>query len=110
MHISISEMRRVTLVEVSGRIDSSNATKLGESLNEQIDAGRTQLVLDLSNVEYISSAGLREAVSAAKKVRAAGGDLRLASLSPKVKDVLELAGLIELFQTFGTQVEAVGSF
>ncbi|GAB4555162.1 MAG: STAS domain-containing protein [Anaerolineae bacterium] len=110
MHISISEMRRVTLIEVSGRVDSTNATKLGESLNEQIDAGRTQLVMDLSHVEYISSAGLREIVSAAKKVRAAGGDLRLASLSPKVKDVLELAGLIELFQTFGTPVEAVGSF
>lgn len=110
MHISVSEMRRVTLVEVSGRVDSPNATKLGESLNEQIDAGHTQLVIDLSNVEYISSAGLREIVSAAKKVRAGGGDLRIASPSQRVQDVFRLAGLLELFQIFPTQVEAVGSF
>jgi len=110
MHISVSEMRRVTLIEVSGRVDSLSATKLGETLNEQIDAGHIQLVIDLSNVEYISSAGLREIVSAAKKVRASGGDLRIASPSQRVRDVLELAGLLELFQIFPTQVEAVGSF
>ncbi len=110
MHISISEMRRVILVEVNGRVDSTNATKLGESLNEQIDAGHNQLVLDLSSVDYMSSAGLREMVAAAKKVRGSNGDLRIASPSSRVKEVLELAGLNMIFQVFPTQVEAVGSF
>lgn len=110
MHINISEMRRVTLVEVSGRVDSTNANKLGDALNEQIDAGRVQMVLDLSGVEYMSSAGLREIVAAAKKVRNTNGDLRLASLSPRVKEVLDLAGLDMIFKIFPTQVEAVGSF
>jgi anti-sigma B factor antagonist len=110
MDISISEMKRVTLIEISGRIDSTNATKLGEALNEQIDAGRHQLVTDLSRVDYMSSAGLRELVSAVKKLRKLNGDLRVASPSPRVKEVLDLAGLDSIFQMFTTPVEAVGSF
>jgi anti-sigma B factor antagonist len=110
MEITISEMHRVTLIELSGRIDSTNATQLGDALGAQIDAGRHQLVLDLSRVDYISSAGLRELVSALKRVKAANGDLRLATLSDRVVEVLTLAGLDIIFKVFPTQVEAVGSF
>jgi anti-anti-sigma factor len=110
MQVTVSEMRRVTLIEVTGRIDSTNATKLGEALGEQIDAGRNQIVLDLSSVDYMSSAGLREMVAAAKRVRNSNGDLRLASPSARVREVLELAGLNMIFQVYPTQVEAVGSF
>ncbi len=110
METTISEMRRVTLVEVSGRIDSTNAIQLGETLNSQIDAGRLQLVIDLSGVEYMSSAGLREMVAALKKVRNLNGDLRIATPSERVKEVLDLAGLSAIFQIFPTQVEAVGSY
>jgi anti-sigma B factor antagonist len=110
MDITISEMKRVTLIEVNGRIDSTNATKLGEGLNEQIDAGRHQLVIDLAQVDYMSSAGLRELVAAVKKLRKLNGDLRVASPSPRVREVLDLAGLDSIFQMFTTQVEAVGSY
>lgn len=110
MDITVSEMKRVTLVEINGRIDSTNATRLGDALNEQIDAGRHQVVVDLAQVEYMSSAGLRELVSAVKKLRNLNGDLRIASPSPRVKEVLDIAGLDAIFQVFPTQVEAVGSF
>ncbi|MCC7449867.1 MAG: STAS domain-containing protein [Anaerolineae bacterium] len=110
METTISEMRRVTLVEVSGRVDSTNAVQLGETLNSQIDAGRLQLVVDLSRVEYMSSAGLREMVAALKKVRNLNGDMRIATPSDRVKEVLDLAGLSAIFQIFPTQVEAVGSY
>lgn len=110
MDIRSSELKRVTLFEVSGRIDSTNANELGEALNAAIDAGRTQIVIDLSNVEYMSSAGLRELVAALKKVKRGTGDLRLASPSERVMEVLELAGLDSIFEIYPNQVEAVGSF
>jgi anti-anti-sigma factor len=110
MQVNVSEMRRVALVEVVGRVDSTNATKLGEALSGQMDLGRTQIVLDLANVEYISSAGLREIVTAAKRVRAINGDLRIASPSLRAREVLDLSGLSMMFQIFNSQVEAVGSF
>ncbi len=109
VEIKVSVMKRVTLIEVSGRIDSNNANQLGEALNESIAGGHSQIVLDLSAVEYMSSAGLREMVAALKKVKATG-DLCLANPSERVQEVLELAGLDTIFKVFKSQVDAVGSF
>lgn len=109
MNINISNQKNVTLVEVSGRIDSSNANQLGEALSTQIDDGNKQMVLDLAQVDYMSSAGLREIVSALKKVRGAG-DLRLSQPSVRVREVLEMAGLDTIFQIFESQDKALGSY
>jgi anti-sigma B factor antagonist len=109
MNINVSEHDSVTLVEVSGRIDSMNANQLGEALSNTIDGGHLNMVLDLANVEYMSSAGLREIVSALKKVRGKG-DLRLAQPSHRVREVLEMAGLDTIFQIYPTQAGAVGSY
>ncbi len=110
MDIHVSQLKRVTLMELTGRIDSTNANQLGDALNESIADGRNQLVLDLSGVEYMSSAGLREMVAALKQCRKGTGDVRLANPSDRVKEVLELAGLDTIFDIYDTQVEAVGSF
>lgn len=110
--ITQKELRRIALLEVTGRIDSTTASELGNALNGIIDDGKNRIVLDLKDVEYMSSAGLREMVSALKRVQniAGTGDLRLASPSDRVREVLELAGLDEIFKIFDTQVDAVGSF
>lgn len=112
LSIVTKEIKRVALLEVDGRVDSTTADKLGEALNAVIDDGKSRIVLDLTNVEYMSSAGLREIVAALKKVQnlAGTGDLRLASPSDRVREVLELAGLDEIFKIFDTQLDAVGSF
>jgi len=110
MDVKVTEMNRVDLIVVNGRVDTNTAREFGETLNEQIDRGRNRLVVDMAGVEYISSAGLRELVSALKRTKQDGGDLRLAAPSDRVKEVLELAGLTTLFEVFDTQVAAVGSF
>lgn len=110
LQINVSEMKRVHLVEVTGRVDSMSANSLAEELNKIIDDGKDKLVVDLGNVEYMSSAGLRELVAALKRVHKSSGDLRLANPSARVTEVLELAGLDTIFKIFPTQVEAVGSF
>jgi anti-sigma B factor antagonist len=108
--INVSSMKHVTLVEVSGRVDSTSANQLGEVLTCEIDSGRTLLVLDLGRVDFMSSAGLRELVLALKKVRRGTGDLRLAQPSHRVQEVLEMAGLDTIFQIFPSPTEAVGSY
>lgn len=110
IEINVSNQEQVTLVEVSGRVDSMNANQFGTALSEQIDDGKTQLVLDLSSVEYMSSAGLREIVTSLKKAKRAQGDLRLAQPSDRVREVLEMAGLDSIFRIYQSQGEAVGSF
>ncbi|MFP4324239.1 MAG: STAS domain-containing protein [Anaerolineales bacterium] len=110
IEISVSEMKRVSLMEVAGRVDSISADDLHQALAQAIDDGRTKLVVNLEQVEYMSSAGLRELVSALKQVNKMNGDLRLAAPSQKVMEVLELAGLDTIFKVYPSTVEAVGSF
>lgn len=111
LEIRVTERDGVTLVEVTGRVDSTNAEQLGDALTREIEAGHTQIVLDLAAVEYMSSAGLREIVSALKRAkRGVGGDVRIAQPSYRVREVLEMAGLDTILQIYPTQVEAVGSY
>ncbi len=57
----------VTMVEVTGRVDSTTATALGERLSANLDAPKARVLLDLSRLEYISSAGFRILLLAAKR-------------------------------------------
>ncbi|MFZ0546114.1 MAG: STAS domain-containing protein [Candidatus Promineifilaceae bacterium] len=110
MKVDVQSMKRVELVTVTGRIDSSNAPDFDAKLMELTDGGEYQLVLNLSGVEYTSSAGLRALVSALRECKKHNGDLRLSDPSERVKEVLELAGLASLFEIFDDDVTAVGSF
>lgn len=110
IEINVSSMDPVTLLEVSGRIDSMNANQLGESLSDVIAKGRVHIVLDLQAVDWMSSAGLREIVTALKKVKRASGDLRIAQPSDRVREVLEMAGLDTIFRIYDSQAEALGSY
>ncbi len=110
MQITVTEMNRVDLIVVEGRVDSNNARELGEVLTAQLDKGRNKLVVDLEQVDYISSAGLRELVGALKRAKQDAGDLRLSAPSERVREVLEMAGLTSIFEVYDTQVAAVGSF
>jgi anti-sigma B factor antagonist len=110
MEISMQELKRVDLVTVAGRIDSSNASELDEALKGLLNAGRYNIVLDLSGVDYMSSAGLRSLVATVRECKRRSGDLRLTQPSERVADVLKLAGLDSVFQVFDDSTTAVGSF
>ena len=112
MEITIREFKNVDLVEVSGRVDSNTAPKLDQVLKGLVDKGRTRIVLDLHDVEYLSSAGLRAMISTLREVQKPvfGGDLRVARPSQRVMEVLELAGLDSVLKIYEDQVAAVGSF
>ena len=111
MEIIHKEFKRVDLVSVSGRVDSNTAPDLESTLRGINDAGRFRIVLGMSNLEYISSAGLRVLVSTLKNCRRYNrGDLRLASLSDRITGVMEMAGLDVLYKIYPDATEAVGSF
>ncbi|RMG89138.1 MAG: anti-sigma factor antagonist [Chloroflexi bacterium] len=110
LNINVSKIDHVALIEVQGRIDSTTALEFGQALASAIDDGERNIVLDLANVDYMSSAGLREIVSALKKVKRASGDLRIAQPSTRVSEVLEMAGLDTILQIFPNQTDAVSSY
>ena len=110
MNIETRELKHVSVVKITGRVDSATAPDVERALQDLIEADRHQVVLDLHDTEYMSSAGLRVLVSTLKAARKSGGDLKLAQLSGRVKEVLDLAGLTPVFNIYDDVVEAVGAF
>lgn len=111
LNIEVRQLKRVCVVAVQGRVDSSNADQLGQAFQGAMNEDHFNLVADLKGLDYISSAGLHILVSTLKACRRYNrGDLRLCNLAPRISEVLDLAGMTSLFKIFDDTVEAVGSF
>lgn len=111
MEITVKELKRTTLVAVKGRVDSSTAPRLETVLNEIMDKGNYRIVVDLAELDFTSSAGIRVLITAAKTCRRWNrGDLYLAALPTHIAETFELAGLTRVFKIFPDTVEAVGNF
>ena len=108
--IHVESFKRVDLISVDGRVDSESAPKLDATFEELAGNGRFNYAVNLSEVSYMSSAGLRAIVSASKAAKKNGGELCLSKPSDAVAGVLQLAGLSELFQTYESDIHAVGSY
>lgn len=111
MEVTTKQLRRCDLVVARGRIDASTVKTLSEALAQITEAGRYKIVLNMKDVAYISSAGLSELIDTQNTCKQLNrGELVLAEVPPRIKDVLNLAGLTPLFKIFDTEVEAVGNF
>lgn len=112
MTISRTDYGPVKVVHAQGYLSGLAAAELDRYLGELL-AGRGphKLVLDLSAVTEMSSAGLRAVISAAKRARSQkGGDLRLVAPNRRVTEVLELAGLVAVIPIYPTVEDAVASY
>lgn len=110
--MKIDRMRQadVDVFRVAGRIDSTTAPDLDDALHAAAGGTGPRIVVDLEAAEYISSAGLRALVSAAKAARRNRGDVRIARPSQRVSEVLKLAGLESIFSLHVDVDTAVASF
>lgn len=108
--ITTETYKRATVISVSGRIDSSNALQFDSALKEALNGGSYNLVIELSGVNYMSSAGLRAIVATQRECRKKSGDVRLAAPSERVSEVLSLAGLDSIFLVYDDTTAAVGSY
>jgi len=97
----------VAIVAPSGRIDSDSASRLGTALAQLAAAGERRVVVDLADVEYISSPGLGVLFTLAKRMRETGGALALCALGSQVRRVFELAGFTPHFTITANRAEAV---
>ncbi len=111
MELTIEQLKRCDLVRAVGRIDSQAAPQLEEALNTITEAGRYKIVFDMSDVNFISSAGLRVLIDVQKTCKRWNrGQLILAALPERIYETLDLAGFLPLFTIFDDVLHAVGSF
>src|SRR5688572_10884991 len=97
MRINEQSKDDVNVLSLEGDFDAATAPEVEKRLQTLYRGGRCRLVLDLSGVPYIASAGLRVLQMTLLAARSRSGDLRLAALSEAVREVLDLAGFTPMF-------------
>jgi anti-sigma B factor antagonist len=111
MEITSTQYKHCNVVKVSGRVDSATSPQLAEAIAHINDDGKFKIVIDFSDLDFISSAGLRVLIAALKNSRRYNrGDLVLACLPENIYAVFDLAGFTSIFKIYDDVVTAVGSF
>ena len=106
MEIYSAEEAGVMIISVKGRLDAASAGGLEGEVRRQVDAGSRRLVLDLTDLTYVSSAGIRVFLLAARQLRGLG-TLLLAAPSPMVRQVFDIAGVDAFVDVCETTAAAV---
>ena len=111
MEIILRPIDTCDIVVIKGRIDSYTAPDLSEKLNGITAQQRYKIILDLSDVVFVSSAGLRVFIDIQKTCKKMNrGELILVNISPRVYDTLELAGFVPLFKFYSDVSSAIDAF
>ncbi len=111
MEITTKEFKHCHLISLKGRVDSATAPQFTQVMDNLIDKGVYKFVVDMSGLEYMSSAGFRALLSAQRNCKRYNrGEVLLASVPGRIQEALELAGFTELFKSYPEPLEAVGSF
>ncbi len=109
MNISESKQGNVTILKAQGKLDATSSPELDKRLASLVENGTMQITLDLAGLDYVSSAGLRVFLSAAKRLQQAHGKLALANLSAQVQQIFDIAGFESILPVFKTVNEAVAA-
>ena len=100
----------VAVVQVEGQLIVGNRQELKDMVQGALDRGDRRLLIDFSRTGYIDSSGLGALVSISKKIREAGGELRLSGLNEDLRSLFELTKLDTLFAIAETPKQALASF
>ena len=95
MTINVERDFELVTLEITGRLDTTTAPNL-EAVIKEISEDTKELVFDMAELEYISSAGIRVILSAYKKMNQSGGIMRIEKANEMVREVFEMTGLAEM--------------
>ncbi|MBN1681039.1 MAG: STAS domain-containing protein [Anaerolineae bacterium] len=110
MNITEREQDGVVIFTLQGRVDSEGAVDLDLALQATASEGNDKMILEMADVRYINSAGMRTLADILTQCRETGGDLKLVALNPKVQRVFQIIGFDKFFNVYASIEEALGSF
>ena len=110
MEITTTPFKRCDLVKAVGRVDSNTAPELEKAFNEIVDGGKTGIVFDMAQVDFISSRGLWVLLETQKACKRGNGKLILVNVSDDMQQSLDLAGVKHFIDILDDVTAAVGSF
>jgi anti-anti-sigma factor len=97
----------ITIMALRGRLDSVSAPALGERLSGALAAQGRRLLIELSQLEYISSAGFRVLLLAVRRAAESDGKIVLCGVSGKVQQLFDLGGFLDFFRICSSRDEGV---
>ncbi len=111
MKISTRKVGDVVVIDVPGKITLGEGdVQLRKKIHELFEAGEKRILINLGQVSYIDSAGIGELVAAYTAAKNRGVELKLCNLTRKIHDLLTIAQLITVFETYDSEEEALSSF
>src|SRR5215467_12410828 len=111
LEITQRETDGIYLLVLSGRlVMGDESIGFRSTVDNLLSSGATRIVVNLEHVNYVDSAGLGALIEAHRKIKAQGGRLKLSNLRPNVKQALEIAKLLPIFETSATESAAVAGF
>lgn len=110
MDINVDYNDKVGLISIKGELDAISSPDLAKVFSDQIAQGYTKFVVDLKDLLYSSSAGIRIFLGSARDARQKGGDLRLAAVQPQVNKIFNLSRFDKVVKIFNTCDEAIHSY
>lgn len=107
MNLVIDKIDSAVVICAEGQMNSGNASEIELDLLSQLDKGEHRIVLDLSLVGYVSSAGLRVVLLLAKRLKQVQGKLVLCGLQSRVREVFDISGFLAVLTVVDTREDAV---
>jgi anti-sigma B factor antagonist len=108
--VNVRQADGVSLVEVTGRLTSFETKAFREMIFDLLKQGHTNIVLNLTALDYLDSSGIGELVRNYMSVVKKGGAMKVVGLAPKVEEVLKVTQLYQVFPEFPDEASAVQSF
>lgn len=111
MNLQTKKVGNVVVVYLQGRLDVHLSADIEKEINKLIkDEPNAHLLLNLSSVEYMSSSGLRIFVSTMRILKESNRKLKLCNMNSAVKKIFEVVELMDMFEIYDTEEEAIASF
>ena len=111
MTIETRESGPVTILDIHGKITiGEGSAEVRNIVRELLQAGKTDILLNLGDVSYVDSSGIGELVSSFTTVSNQGGQLKLLSLTKKLKELLAITKLLTVFDSYEKEEDALASF
>ena len=110
MNISTLTIESVAVIRLQGDLDTNTSPDAQEALNKVLAEGASKVLVNLADVGFVSSSGLRVLLVTAKKLGTASGELRVSNLNGTVNEVFEISGFSSIFNVFRTEEDALRGF
>ena len=108
--VAFRDSGRATILTLRGELDAHTAPELESAIKKCRDEGKTQLIVNGRDLDYISSAGLGVFMAFIEEIRTLKGDIKICALQPKIYDVFDLLGFPQIYHIVDTEEEAVTLF